>query len=153
MNIRPALLIVTFLLTFAGNCLSFELNPYQKRYLENQVMLSVDNVLSSLAEENYEVLYGFGSERTRKELSLDEFAKRMNLNKWKLKKSETKLDKIEIVEFTYSLVHFDFTFVRKVNPNKKVKVKVVIQTFYQEKEGKGAWRFDLFEIMRLPLKV
>ena len=131
-----------------------KLNVYQTEYLTSKINLSLNKLFAALQEERYlDTAYGLGTVKSKEQVTAEEFALRMNQNPWKILTAESKLTKLDIKTFTYALIEYDMTFARKLNKGEKVTIKILLQTFYEKQKDGEEWRFDLFEIMTLPLKI
>jgi hypothetical protein len=116
----------------------------EERRIEADVLSAFSRIVTLWQDEDYNALYEFGDETSRKILSLDKFAETTRNNSWKLACCWEKALDIEITikKPTYAVVKARIGYQMRFDTG---STRFVMQTFDMTLQD-GNWKIDLQEI-------
>ncbi|MBF0352908.1 MAG: hypothetical protein HQM11_17880 [SAR324 cluster bacterium] len=140
-------LLVIMLWTMSAPCALSAPTPLEMENIQGQVRQAFKEFIQLWRTERYFELYDYGTEQSRKKLTLEEYATRMVELNWvpvgDLKDEEMELS---FVFRTMLYVNVPLEFKHKSNQSLQFKKK---QAFLLMLEN-NKWRFDLLQMIRSP---
>lgn len=143
-----ALAGILFSLPLAGQARAQgELDPFEKRQIEEEVLLAFGRIITLWQEELYFELYEEGWADSRARVSMEEFAQRMVELPWVPRgQLDTKFLRAELRHRTMVYIHARVRYQNRFNPEDSFEKD---RSALMLKED-GRWRVDLVQLIRSP---